>query len=164
MTLKSFNKFLIFSLGTFGHQATAFSVRVGSTKNFEDGSIHQVATVKNHPNFNRVTYDFDVALLLLQTSIKIDDITTQEIQMASTGERLPLQTAVPTIKLTHEVALINFKCLHRFWLLVGVRTKDFSMIRKAFNEVLTEKLFMKYFCSIILKKSVLKVFCFFQSF
>lgn len=70
------------------------TVRVGSTKNFEDGDVLDVAAVKIHPLFNRVSYDFDVALLHLQKSIFIDDITTQEISLPRYGEALPEKTPV----------------------------------------------------------------------
>jgi hypothetical protein len=82
------------STGTFGRLATTLSVQVGATKNFEGGETHQVMTIKNHPYFNRITYDYDVALLKLKTRITIDDLTKQEITMANYGEALPEQTPV----------------------------------------------------------------------
>lgn len=80
--------------GTFGRTAKSLSVRVGSTTNFEGGNIHNVSTIKNHPYFNLLTYDFDVALLQLETKIKINDITTQQITLPYYGEYLPERTPV----------------------------------------------------------------------
>lgn len=70
------------------------SVLVGSSLNFEGGDLHKVSVVKSHPWYNPVTFDFDVALLLLETPIKIDDVTKQEISLPFLGEYLPERTPV----------------------------------------------------------------------
>lgn len=80
--------------GTFGFQVGAMTIRVGSAKDFEEGDVHDVAAVKIHPWFNRATYDFDVSLLQLNKSIKIDDYRKQEISLPYFGEPLPEKTAV----------------------------------------------------------------------
>ena len=67
---------------------------MGSTVNYEGGSVHQVMTVKIHPWHNRITFDYDVALLRLKTKIIIDDYRKQEITLANYGEILPLKTPV----------------------------------------------------------------------
>lgn len=68
-------------LGTFGKFAKSLTVLVGATKNFEGGDLHNVSVVKTHPYFNLITFDYDVALLELETPIKIDDDTKQEITL-----------------------------------------------------------------------------------
>lgn len=70
------------------------TVRVGATQNFEDGEVHTVAAVKIHPQFNRETYDFDVSLIQLNKSIRIDDFRKQEITLPRQNEALPEKTAV----------------------------------------------------------------------
>lgn len=74
--------------------AKLLSVLVGATKNFEGGDVHNVAVAKIHPRYNPITYDYDVALLQLNTSIRIDDYTKQEITLPFFGERLPERTPV----------------------------------------------------------------------
>jgi trypsin len=50
--------------------------------------------VINHPFFNRRTFDFDVALLKLQTLVNVNDRNMQEIVMPHQGEPLPVGTPV----------------------------------------------------------------------
>lgn len=75
-------------------KAGDLSVRVGSTKKDEGGVVHEIAVIRVHPYFNKVTYDYDIAVLQLTVDIKIDDRTTQEIVMADYGEILPEGTPV----------------------------------------------------------------------
>lgn len=56
--------------------------------------IHTVAVIKQHPRFNRISFDFDVSLLQLNRSITINDDTTQEISLPRAGEGIPEKTAV----------------------------------------------------------------------
>lgn len=81
-------------LGTFGRTADTLTVRVGATTNYEGGDIHTVAKVISHPKYNVVTFDFDVALLQLEKSIAINNITKQEISLPFQGEALPENTPV----------------------------------------------------------------------
>jgi Trypsin len=53
-----------------------------------------VERIINHPFFNRITFDYDVAVLKLKTPIQIDDLFKQEIEMPYQGEILPETTAV----------------------------------------------------------------------
>lgn len=79
---------------TFEQTAETLSVRVGSTRNYDGGDIHEVKKIKIHPYYNRATYDFDVSLLQLSKLIKIDDLTKQEISLPVYGELLPEKTPV----------------------------------------------------------------------
>lgn len=45
------------------------------------GDVHSVKGVYSHPFFNSETFDFDVALLLLNSTITIDGITKQIIKL-----------------------------------------------------------------------------------
>lgn len=78
----------------FGRLGKYLSVLVGATNKTDDAEIHNVLAVSVHPNFNSLTYDYDVALLQLQTSIRINDITKQEITLPVYGEALPEKTPV----------------------------------------------------------------------
>lgn len=88
------NAFVPSYVGTFGRLPRTLTVLVGATTNFEGGNVHTVANVKNHPSFNIETLDFDVALLELNKSITINDITKQEISLPLYGEAIPENTPV----------------------------------------------------------------------
>lgn len=63
-------------------------------------------TVKIHPWHNRVTYDYDVALLKLKKNIVIDDFKKQEITLANYGEILPLKTPVRKLYSSKKLQLV----------------------------------------------------------
>ena len=81
-------------------------------------------TVKIHPWHNRVTFDFDVALLKLKKNIVIDDYKKQEITLANYGEILPLKTPVRKLDCSKmfQLLILNLLCKgsrHRMGLVIS---------------------------------------------
>jgi trypsin len=70
----------------YGKVPFYYSVRVGSTSQLTGGDIHKVKGVYVHPFFDPDSYDYDVALLLLNSSIAIDGITKKIIQLPFFGQ------------------------------------------------------------------------------
>lgn len=74
---------------TLGMDAKFLSVLVGSTKNYDGRDVYNVTTIKNHPNFNHKTFDYDASILVLEKSITFDGWTKQEITLPKQNEILP---------------------------------------------------------------------------
>ncbi|XP_058804483.1 trypsin-7-like [Phymastichus coffea] len=48
-----------------------FHVRAGSSKYYEDGVVYKVAKTFLHPKFNQLSYDYDVGLLKVSSTVKL---------------------------------------------------------------------------------------------
>ena len=70
-----------------------FSIRAGSSRSNEGGSIHIVNRVFEHPNFDPFTLDYDASILQLSNLIKIDQYR-QPIRMSYFGEQTYERTSV----------------------------------------------------------------------
>lgn len=57
------------------------TIRAGSARLESGGDVHQVANIINHEEFNRMTYDFDFALLQLSKKIDVDGVTKAVIPL-----------------------------------------------------------------------------------
>ncbi|CRL01593.1 CLUMA_CG014320, isoform A [Clunio marinus] len=79
---------------TFRVVANQLTVRVGATKNFDGGDVHEVSKIKDHPFFNIETYDYDFSILQLKKSIEIDGVTKKEIRMSMLNEKLNEKTSI----------------------------------------------------------------------
>jgi len=59
----------IFSV--YRNPVSSYTVRSGSTFSNSGGTIHNVSRIVIHPNYNRITLDFDVALLQVCISFNV---------------------------------------------------------------------------------------------
>lgn len=63
-------KKLFYFLTIFSSLRLFLNVRVGSSQRDSGGTVHSVIRIKQHPQFNSYTRDYDISLLQLQKELK----------------------------------------------------------------------------------------------
>ncbi|GAB0090902.1 trypsin [Sergentomyia squamirostris] len=73
---------------TSGLLVSIISVRVGSSTTNESGQVIEVERITNHPDYNRLNYDYDYSVLKLKNPLQYFD-SVQAISLPSQGQQIP---------------------------------------------------------------------------
>uniref|UniRef100_A0A336M3B4 CSON009631 protein n=1 Tax=Culicoides sonorensis TaxID=179676 RepID=A0A336M3B4_CULSO len=75
------------------YQSTGYSIRAGSNSQYEGGVVINVAQVINHPQYNKRTFDYDIAIMKLAEPLTFTD-KIQPAKLAEPGFLVPDNEAV----------------------------------------------------------------------
>lgn len=81
--------------GTYKHEASDLSVRVGSQILGSGGKVISVEANINHPRYDSNTFEFDFALLKLAEAIVLNGVTTAIIPLSAFND--PIEDNTPVL-------------------------------------------------------------------
>jgi trypsin len=74
---------------TSGTSAGAWNVRAGSSQHASGGTSYKVSRVSTNSQYNSNTLDYDIAVLILSSSITIDNLNTRIITLPAKNLNVP---------------------------------------------------------------------------